>query len=225
MILALETSSSLCAACILDETTGAVLGEVSNDIGRGHAERLMDDIGEVLKLAGVGYSHLTSIATGVGPGSFTGIRVGVAAARGFGLALKVPVLGITSLQAIAWQAREWADASNIIVALDAGRDEIYMQTFDHDALPLGESLALSLPHFLASLTIGRSFVCGSAIALLNDQTLPQGISLHLPAIIPTATSVAFASTQPTMTVPPKPLYLRAPDAKTQPGFAIPGISL
>ena len=64
MILALETSSSLCAVCILDAASGQVAGEISHDIGRGHAERLMDDVSEALKQAGVGYSDLTAIACG-----------------------------------------------------------------------------------------------------------------------------------------------------------------
>jgi tRNA threonylcarbamoyladenosine biosynthesis protein TsaB len=220
MILALETSSSLCAVCILDESTGSVLGEISNDIGRGHAERLMDDILDVLKLAGIGYAELTSIATSVGPGSFTGIRVAVAAARGLGLALNVPVVGISTLQAIAWQAREFAEGRTIIVALDAGRDEIQTQTFDTAALPLNMPEASLLANFRQHLAAGSTMICGSATNLLEAHALSTGMVLHPSPIISTAAAVASAGMHPQMTVLPKPLYLRAPDAKTQTGFAV-----
>ena len=152
MLLALETSSSLCAVCVLDETTGEALAGISNDIGRGHAERLMDDVAESLKQAGVNYSGLTAIACGVGPGSFTGIRVAAAAARGFGLALKIPVHGVTSLQAIALQAGAQAGGKPILVVQDAGRGELHVQSFDPRAMPLCAPVATTLPMFVSGLS-------------------------------------------------------------------------
>ncbi len=217
MILALETSSSLCAACVLDPAAGQVVGEISNDIGRGHAERLMDDVTEALKQAGIGYAALTSIAAGVGPGSFTGIRVGVAAARGFGLALKIPVHGVTSLQAIALEARTHASGKDILAVQDAGRDELYVQSFSAQATPLGAPEAMSLQTVLQRLPDTQLFVCGSGAHLLASQS---GAEISQTPIIATAVSVACASLNPAMRVAPKPLYLRAPDAKPQAGFAI-----
>jgi tRNA threonylcarbamoyladenosine biosynthesis protein TsaB len=217
MILALETSSSLCAACILDPASGQVLGEVVNDIGRGHAERLMDDIAEALKQAATGYVNLTFIACGAGPGSFTGIRVGVAAARGLGLALKIPVHGVTSLQAIALRAIDDAKGRGLLVVQDAGREELHMQRFDQDARPLSAPLALSLPQLLNQLPDTPLIACGSGAQLLQGR---PDIEISLTALVPTAEAVARASLDPAMTVPPKPLYLRAPVAKPQAGFAV-----
>ena len=145
MILALETSSSLCAVCVLDPLDGKALLEVANDIGRGHAERLMGDVTEALAQAGIGYADLTAVACGVGPGSFTGIRVGVAAARGFALALKIKVCGVTSLQAIALLARPHAGGKPVLVVQDAGREEFHVQRFDADARPLALPQALTFP--------------------------------------------------------------------------------
>jgi tRNA threonylcarbamoyladenosine biosynthesis protein TsaB len=217
MILALETSSSLCAVCVLDETTGEALAEISNNIGRGHAERLMDDVAEVLKLAGTSYSALTAVVCGVGPGSFTGIRVGVSAARGFGLALKIPVHGVTSLQAIALLAGENVRDKAVFVVQDAGRDELHVQRFDTHATPLGAPEALTLPMLHDQLRGRTAFACGSGAHLLAGFGNTE-ISPH--AIIATALSVARASLDPAMRVTPKPLYLRAPDAKPQAGSAV-----
>jgi tRNA threonylcarbamoyladenosine biosynthesis protein TsaB len=214
MILALETSSSLCDVCIFDETTGEVLAGISNDIGRGHAERLMDDIDEALRQAGIGYPDLTAIAAGAGPGSFTGIRVGVAAGRGFALALKVPVYGVTSLQAIALQAAPQANGAQILAALDAGRDEVYLQLFDKSAMPLNEPKAVRVADLSASLPPTPVLICGSGAALFSAQTV------HPHVLGPTASAVAMAAANPAMRTEPKPLYLRAPDAKPQGAFAV-----
>ena len=214
MILALETSSSLCAVCILDPASGRTVAEVSSDIGRGHAERLMDDAAEALQQAGISYAALTSIVCGVGPGSFTGIRVGVAAARGFGLALKIPVHGVTSLQSIALQC---AGEKPMLVVQDAGRDELHVQNFDAHAKPLSAPEAVTLPMLLRRLPDAPVFAFGSGAHLLAGRA---GIEVSQTPIIATAVSVACASLNLAMRVAPKPLYLRAPDAKPQAGFAI-----
>ena len=217
MILALETSSSLCAVCVFDETSGEALADIANDIGRGHAERLMGDVTEALKQAGVHYSDLTAIACGAGPGSFTGIRVGVAAARGFGLALKIPVRGVTGLQAIALLARAHAEGKDLLVVQDAGREDLHVQRFGPDAKPLRTPQALSILQLLEQLPDRTVFACGSGAQLLQGQ---DGIEISRTPFVPTAAAVARASLDPAMAVPPKPLYLRAPDAKPQAGFAI-----
>ncbi len=220
MILALETSSSLCSVCVLDRGSGQVIAEISNDIGRGHAERLMDDIADVLKEAGVSYAALSGVAVGVGPGSFTGIRVGVAAARGLGFALKVPVLGVTSLQAIAVLARSLNANRRITVLLDAGRGEIHVQSFDHEALPLDNPQAMSSAGFLPYLSLDPVLICGSGSVMIAPEMLPGNVKWAEDKFVATANAVARAVLHPQMIVPAKPLYLRAADAKTQAGFAL-----
>jgi tRNA threonylcarbamoyladenosine biosynthesis protein TsaB len=217
MILALETSSSLCAVCVLDPTGGKILAEISNDIGRGHAERLMDDLAAVLSGAGISYPQLTSVACGVGPGSFTGIRIGVAAARGFGLALKVPVYGVTSLQAVALLGRESAAGKDILAILDAGRGEAYVQRFDPRARPAGPPQAMLLEALTSYFGAGPFQAVGSGAHFLDGQAGWETSTKHS---IATAAAVARAACDASMTVAPKPLYLRAPDAKPQAGFAI-----
>jgi tRNA threonylcarbamoyl adenosine modification protein YeaZ len=93
-VLAIDTSANLCAACVKD--TGE-LGRAVRNLGKGHAEHLMAVIDEALSAAATTYAELELIAVAVGPGSFTGIRVGVAAARGLALALKIPSVAVTTL--------------------------------------------------------------------------------------------------------------------------------
>jgi tRNA threonylcarbamoyl adenosine modification protein YeaZ len=101
IILALDTAGVDCAAALFDSGRNTVLGEASDMIGKGHAEHLMGIIDRALDQAGVTLSAVERIAVTVGPGSFTGIRVGVAAARGFALSLDVPAVGISTLTVMA----------------------------------------------------------------------------------------------------------------------------
>ncbi len=103
-LLALDTAANLCSVAILDVETGILMAEVSEDIGKGHAERLMAVIEQVMEQSKIAIANIGKIAVSVGPGSFTGVRVGVSTARGFALALKCPVVGISTLQALAYDA-------------------------------------------------------------------------------------------------------------------------
>ena len=85
-LLAIDTAASICAACVLDTTSGRERGRAVLDLGKGHAEHLMGTIGEALEKESLGYHELGMVAVSVGPGSFTGSRVGVSAARGLALA-------------------------------------------------------------------------------------------------------------------------------------------
>src|SRR4051794_26516035 len=98
-ILAIDTAANLCAACVFDGDADRELGRSVRDIGKGHAEVLMDVIAEALAAAGAAFGDLDAVAVAVGPGSFTGIRVGVSVARGLALAQKIPAAGVSTLDA------------------------------------------------------------------------------------------------------------------------------
>jgi len=103
-LLAIDCAASLCAACVYDAAAGKELGRSVLDLGKGHAEHLMAVIDTALKAGGTDFAGLGAIAVSIGPGSFTGLRVGVSAARGLALALKIPAIGVTTLEGLAAEA-------------------------------------------------------------------------------------------------------------------------
>jgi tRNA threonylcarbamoyladenosine biosynthesis protein TsaB len=214
IVLALDTSASGCYAGIYDSNADRMLGEAGADIGRGHAERLMDDVDAALAAAGLQLDAIQRIAVTIGPGSFTGIRVGVAAARGLALALGIPVVGVTTLAALAADRRSAGCASRIAVAIDAKRDEIYLQIFSDDGRPEGEARLIAVEDARALLAGQDVPVTGSAAGLLGR---PAADVPALPSILSVARLGAAAD--PAVDLP-KPAYLRGPDAKPQVGFAI-----
>lgn len=136
-ILAIDTASTCSVAVGCD---GRIAARRYADIARGHAEALMPMIESALAEAGIGYDDLDLIAAAVGPGSFTGLRTGLAAARGLALALGVPTCGVSSLEAAAAAA---ACGEPILVALETKRTDIYAQSFDAALAPLGDPAVVS----------------------------------------------------------------------------------
>ena len=209
MLLALETSDRLCAACLMDTATGAVVSSRTLDLGRGHAEKMMDVIADVLAEAGKDYTALTRLAVCVGPGSFTGIRVALATATGLSVALAIPVTGVTALQALALQALPDADGKPILSLIDAHRGDVYAQAFSNTALPVDQPRQIPLEDAAGFAASANYFLCGSGahlVAAAGFDALPQ------------VDAVALAALNPAMSVPAKPLYLRKPDAKPQESY-------
>jgi tRNA threonylcarbamoyladenosine biosynthesis protein TsaB len=218
MLLAIETSDRLCGACVLDESTGGIVATKTIDIGKGHAELLMGVIEDVLRQGDLAYANLTKIAVCVGPGSFTGIRVGVSAALGFSIALDIPVLGVTSLQGLALE--HTAAASDILCLIDAHRGDVYAQSFSAKGLPLNAPAQISLDEFANMPALQSSLLCGSGVVVLQA-LFPD---LNLPnidrALLSKVESIAQAASDAAMCVEPKPLYLRRPDAKPQESYTL-----
>ena len=205
IVLGLDTCLSACSVAVLDGE--AVLAHASEVMARGHQERLAPMAQAVMAEAGIPFSRLQRIGATVGPGSFTGLRVGVAFAKGLGSALSVPAVGVGSLEALA------AEAAGLVAAvLDARRDQLYLQVFEDgqalmapDVLPLGVAVAR-----LAELAMGRALtLVGSGAPLLAD-TAPGANVLTPEGCDPRAVA-RLAAGKPA--APIRPLYLRAPDAK------------
>lgn len=220
-LLAIDTAANLCAACLADAATGALLGVETRDIGKGHAEQLMEVIGTAMRHAGKGWDDLTRLAVTVGPGSFTGIRVGVAAARGLALALDLPLTGITTLEALAAQTRIRHPGRAVLAALDARRGEVYVQVFDADGRPLAGPRAMTLAA-AGEMVAGGMALCGSAARLLAGSSGASGLAFGPEDAAPDIAAVAaLAARRPLTQEKPKPLYLRGADARPQEGFALP----
>jgi len=127
-VLALDTALAACSAAVLDTRHG-ILASASVAMRRGHAEALLPAVHQVMDDAGVAFSDLDRIAVTVGPGSFTGLRVGVSAARGIALAARRPAVGITTLAAFAAPALILAQGTPVLAVIDARHGQFYAQTF------------------------------------------------------------------------------------------------
>lgn len=225
-ILALDTAGPACGVCVFDEQTGNVLSASDEEIGKGHAERLMQVIEAALKSAGIAYSDLTRIVTTIGPGSFTGIRVGVATARGFGLGLAIPVIGVTTLEAIlAHSLREMEQgvSRQAGAVLDAGRDQAYcLFDFDTEFGPAGTPFLAGHADLAQSQSILaiRPALCGNGSAILPERTGLLFKVLNRMSFAPIATVARIGAAKPVSDRRPEPLYLRQPDAKPQSGFIL-----
>lgn len=205
LVLGLDTCLNACSVAVLDG--GRVLAHRSEAMARGHQERLAPMAQAVMAEAGLAFDRLQRIGATVGPGSFTGLRVGVAFAKGLGSALSIPAIGVGSLEALA------AEASGLVAAaIDARRDQVYLQVFEDgealmapDVLPIGTAAAR-----LAELSMGRALtLVGSGAPLLAD-TAP-GASLLVPEGCDARHVARLAAGK--LVTPIRPLYLRAPDAK------------
>jgi tRNA threonylcarbamoyladenosine biosynthesis protein TsaB len=228
-LLAFDTAQGALSAAILDgERVLAHRFEVRT---RGHAETLMPLIEAVLAEAALTPADIEALAVTIGPGTFTGLRVGLAAARGLALARALPLVGVTTLEAIA--APVDAEGGEVIAAaFDARRGEIYLQTFDAAHAPLSQPAIVSLDEAPSHL-VGRAFVAvGTGAELVAGLLKDRGIAcrLSLAAPQPDALFVAriaaarlAAHGADGFRVAPAPLYLRAPDAKLPGGLdLVPG---
>lgn len=175
----------------------------------------------VLADAGLGLDAIDALAVTVGPGTFTGLRVGLAAARGLALARALPLVGVTTLEAIAEPVYA-APGETIAAAFDAKRDEIYLQAFDAHHAPLTEPMLVTLDEAQSRLPGARVVVAGTGAELLIAVLAAKGLKTRTADAPPQpdALSVAriamarLAAHGPDrFRVAPAPLYLRAPDAK------------
>lgn len=220
ILLAIDCAASLCAASVHDAGAGRELGRSVRDLGKGHAEHLMAVIDEALAQAGKVYADLGRIAVSTGPGSFTGVRVGVSAARGFSLALKVPAVGVTTLEALAAETRDALGMRAVLAALDAGRDEIHAALYDGQGAVLREPAVLTLGEAAAIAASGQMALAGTAAKMITEAA---GKDFEFGPTAATADIGTYARLAAAKAPGdrPKPVYLRAPDAKPQAGFVLP----
>ena len=199
MILALDTSTAACTAALL-ERNGTIVASRDEVIGRGHAERLVPMIEEML-----GGHVPTRILVGVGPGSFTGLRVGIAAAHGMAIGWSVPLSGMNSLALLAASAP--AGEGKVAAAIAGGHGELFVQTFNRKKLTATGPI-LNLTPAAAAMKVDAPLVVGSgAEALIAERHGGEALPL-----LPTATR-ALSLPELLRSLECKPIYARAPDAR------------
>ena len=215
IVLAIDTAGVDCSAAIYDGASGKNLAAVTDMIGKGHAERLMAVIDEALLEAGRSLDDIERIAVVIGPGSFTGIRVGVAAARGLALALGIEAVGVTTLEVLASGYLDEHPGTPVVAAIDAKRNEIYAQAFSVEGQPVGQPAALSPDDVLElSRSLGAA-VAGSGRAVMQGAESGSGGGDRFDIA-----TIARIGAGKLATDRPAPLYLRGPDAKIQTGYAL-----
>lgn len=201
-LLAIDTALSSLRLAVLGE---GISHARTLDMARGQAEALFPEIDSLLVEAGLEPSSLTAIAVNIGPGSFTGTRVGVAAAKGLALALFIPLHGLTMFEAIAEEAR----GVKRMVVMDARRDEIYAQGFGTDDAPLSAPFVTTLSGLQPS---PDTLLLGSAAHMFEGQH-PAHLIRHIPYADPLA--IARLASLGHGKGRTAPFYLRDADAKPQ----------
>lgn len=222
IVLAIDTAANLCAAALFDTDSQRVLSQVTEDIGKGHAERLMALVERVLGEAGLNIAQVQKVAVTVGPGSFTGARVGVSTARGFGLALGCPVVGVTTLEALAFDARNSLSDRPLLAVIDAHRGEVFAQFFDAGGKAESAPFAIEPAQLVTQVESRNStfVLAGSASAMLKEMMPARKFDVASVAATGSIEAIAVIGAGREAVDKPKPLYLRAPDAKPQQGFTI-----
>jgi tRNA threonylcarbamoyladenosine biosynthesis protein TsaB len=216
-ILAVDTALGACSVALMQDSE--VLAHIFEPMDRGHAERLAPMVAEAMKAANADFPSLDRLAVTVGPGTFTGQRVGLAFMRGLRLALKRPLTGVTTLEAMAAAAMDETAKTKAAAIHDARRSEAYLLLKDGDAV-VRQPAVMPFPEAVERIrAFGPCALAGTG-AQMAAQDLGQGFALS--AIRqPDALWVARLAAQraPSQDAP-GPLYLRAPDAKLPGGKAL-----
>jgi tRNA threonylcarbamoyl adenosine modification protein YeaZ len=226
-ILAMDTSMGACSAAVLcAEGAARSLFSRSARMERGHAEALMPMVAEVLAESGIAAGDLDLIAATEGPGSFTGVRIAIAAARGFALATGSHLWGTDSLTVMAKAALESGmagDGKPVAVAVDARGERLYFGLYDDDGRKLAGPLLISTGEAAALLPDELAAAVGNGAGHLAEAAMLRGHRLEakLADLQPNAAALAELALEAEETLPTlRPLYLRPPDAKPQAAAAV-----
>ena len=214
-ILAIDTALSACSIAVLEAGESAPLAFASIQMEKGHAEALLPLLKKTIDGLDGGFASLHRVAVTVGPGSFTGIRVGLSAARAMGLALKVPVIGVSTLAAYAAPLIANVVGEVVAVAIDARHGNVFFQGFAPGGRTLVSPRVTSLKEAARAIGAGSVRLAGSAASALAIECWGMGLKAQVadgaqsPDIFWVARLGLAADPQ---SAQPKPLYLRAPNA-------------
>ncbi|ENN94209.1 tRNA (adenosine(37)-N6)-threonylcarbamoyltransferase complex dimerization subunit type 1 TsaB [Bartonella bovis] len=223
LILAIDTSSIYCAVALTCHQ--AVITRISERISKGHAEKLIGQIAQITDQTNITLDQIDRIAINIGPGSFTGVRAGVSTARALALALEIPVIGVSALEALAKQAHNKNAPSKITVVIEAGREMFYYQSFNKDLTPLCapglqtlENIILALPQQIVLTGPAADTI---AAHIKNNKINTVTISDLIPCEAANVVTYAHLAENKQPQAAPCPLYLRDADAKQNASFSLP----
>ncbi len=223
-VVAIDTALGACAVAVYDAGLGETLAVESIDMSRGHAEAIIPMVERVVRSSRVDFGDMERIVTTVGPGSFTGLRVGISAARGLGLACDKPVVGVSTLDALTAPYITDTETVPIVGAIDARHNNFYLQMIGAGGRKLVTPRVLSMAEALRACAIGLVRIIGSGANLLAGQwpaSIPAPLLVDGRAAPDIVWVARLGARAEVATSPPRPLYLRAPDAQPQAGYKLP----
>ncbi len=202
MLLAFDTATELVSVAVHDGTD--VISEASSQVPMKHGEHLAPLIAQTLASAGIDRTELTAIVVGVGPGPFTGLRVGVVTARVLAMVLDIPVYGVCTLDALALEAVHTGQVEGeFLVATDARRKEVYLASYDAEGTRLSGPVVVKPAEVAtAAPVVGRG-------PGLYPEHFTNAVGPDRPAAGWLARAVVAEAVE---ILDPEPLYLRRPDA-------------
>lgn len=221
-ILAIDTALEACSIVLMDGD--AIVAREHEAMARGHAEALMPMIARLRETALLDFATLDRIAVTVGPGSFTGLRVGIAAARGIALATGKPVVGITTLAAFAAPLIAADTSTPVVAAIDARHGHVYLQAFDGNGATRIKPIFISVADAVHRIAPFGPRLVGNAAQILatawpSDTPLPAAVENQTAPSIDWVARLGSVA-DPTAT-PPKPFYLKPADAQPQAAAHVP----
>jgi tRNA threonylcarbamoyl adenosine modification protein YeaZ len=223
-VLAIDTALAACSAAVLDTRHGAVVASETLAMARGHAEAIMPLIARVMDEAEIEFKELDRIAVTTGPGSFTGLRVGIAAARGIALAIGKPAVGLSTLAAFAAPHIAADDMTAVVSVIDARHDHVYLQVFGGGGRTIVPPRIAPLREAVRASLTGPTRIVGTAATVIaaawpRAEPPPKLVDQRGAPEIGWIARLGAAAGEPQG--PPKPLYLRAPDAQPQDAARLP----
>ena len=226
-ILAIDTSCGAASVAVADSEAVEPLAALSRAMERGHAETLPQMVEDAVRAAEGGLASLDCIAVTIGPGSFTGIRIGVAMARAMGIALAIPVVGVSTLAAFAAPLLSEPRPGIIAAAIDARHESVYFQLFEPSGRPLGPPRCDSIRECVRGIGAGPALLAGNAAALVADEAHRAGLPYDLNAATDSPDIMAVArmglALDPAAS-PARPLYVKPPDARPSAAEPVAGAS-
>ncbi len=223
-VLAIDTALAACSTAVFDTALGGLIASESVRMVRGHAEALMPLLKRATDKSALGFADIDRVAVTTGPGSFTGLRVGLAAARGLALAIRKPVVGVTTLSAYAAPYLAADDTKPVVVAIDARHQHVYLQVFGAGGRTLIAPRLAPLAEAVRAASDSTCRLVGSAAHMVAD-ALPQSAPAPRTVDARGAPDIAWVArigaALPEGDAPPVPLYLRPPDAQPQNAAQLP----
>src|SRR4051812_49196854 len=166
-VLAIDTALGACSAAVLDTAVGAIIASETLVMSRGHAEAVMPLIARVMDAAQIEFTALSRIAVTTGPGSFTGLRVGIAAARGIALAAAKPAIGLSTFAGFAAPYIAADDSTPLVAAIDARHEHVYLQVFGSGGRTIVAPRVAPLREAVRAAMTGSARIVGSAAAPIS----------------------------------------------------------